>query len=341
MISRITTVLAVASVALLVTAAPAAAAPVFTVTAPTGTYTTSPAELAHWARIARLSAFGALTRAEARWLAFEQLLSFAWIDGEAAERGLEVSAEVVHRSFLAQRRQSFRSKRDFRRFLRDSGQTVADIERRVRLDLVTEMIREQVIAPAAASVTDAAIDEYIAKHGHEWAPERRDIRFILTEDRREAVRAKRELLRGRTWKSVARRYSLDAATNQRGGRVRGVVRGTLERRVERAVFRAPRRRIRGPVRTEFGYWVFSVSRIEPAHPLPEAVSRRIIRRRLVAVAQQAELDRFVAAFTEKWTSRTVCAEAYRASPKCANHATASTSATAAPGAAASRGDARR
>jgi foldase protein PrsA len=185
------------------------------------------------------------------------------------------------------------------------------------------MIRDHVIAPVAASVTEAAVDAYIAEHGHERAPERRDLRVILTEDRRDAVRAKRELLRGRTWKSVARRYSLDAATNQRGGRVRGVVRGTLERRLERAVFRAPSRRITGPVRTRFGYWMFSVSRIEPAHPLREPVSRRIIRRRLVAEAQQAELDRFVAAFTANWTRRTVCADAYRASPKCANHPTAS------------------
>jgi hypothetical protein len=69
--------------------------------------------------------------------------------------------------------------------------------------------------------------------------------------------------------------------------------------------------------------MFSVSRIEPAHPLREPVSRRIIRRRLVAEAQQAELDRFVAAFTANWTRRTVCADAYRASPKCANHPTAS------------------
>ena len=48
-------------------------------------------------------------------------------------------------------------------------------------------------------------------------------------------------------------------------------------------------------------------------------SRRTIRRRLIANAEQAELDRFVEAWAAKWTSRTVCAEAYRSSRKCANH----------------------
>lgn len=324
MISRVTTALVLASVVLLVVATPGAAGgdAVFTVTAPTGTYATSTAELTHWARVARRSSGGLTTRREARWQAFEQLLSFAWTDGEAAERGLALSDEDVHREFLAQKRQSFPRDRDLRRFLRATGQTVADIERRVRLDMLSNMIRDQVVAPAAASVTDAVVDAYIAKHGHERAPERRDIRVVLTKRRRTADQAKRELLRGRTWKSVARRYSLDKATKHRGGRLPGIARGTLERRLDRAVFRAPRRRISGPVRTPFGYWVFSVSRIEPAHFLPEATSRRIIRQRLVAQAEQAELDRFVTAFTAKWTSRTVCAEAYRASPRCANHATA-------------------
>lgn len=326
MISRVATVLALALVVLLVVATPGAAGDdaVFTVTAPTGTYATSTAELTHWARVARRSSGGLTSRREARWQAFELLLSFAWIEGEAAERGLALSDEIVRREFLAQKRQSFPSDRDFRRFLRDTGQTVADVERRVRLDMLSNMIRDQVVAPAAASVTDAVVDDHITKHGHERVPERRDIRVVLTKRKRTAVQAKRELLRGRTWKSVARRYSIDKATNHRGGRLRGVARGTLERRLDRAVFRAPRRRISGPVRTRFGYWLFSVTRIEPAHFLPEATSRRIIRRRLVAQAEQAELDRFVAAFTAKWTGRTVCADAYRASRNCANRATAGT-----------------
>jgi parvulin-like peptidyl-prolyl isomerase len=192
----------------------------------------------------------------------------------------------------------------------------------VRLDLLSNEIRAQVEAPAAASVTDAAVDAYIAAHGHQRVPELRDVRLVLTKRRHAAAEAKRELLRGRTWRSVARRYSIDDASNRRGGRVPDVARGTLERRLERAVFGAPRQRIRGPVRTRFGFWVFSVSRIEPAHFLPEAASRRIIRRRLVDRAVQAALDRFVTAFIAKWTSRTICAERFRASPKCANHVAA-------------------
>ena len=321
MITSVARAFVLVLVVLTVVAAPGVARgdAVFTVTAPPGTYTLSKAEHAHWARVARRS--GA-TRSRARWMAFELLLGHAWIEGEAAERGIALAPEVVEREFVASRRQTFRSRRQFRRYLRETGQTAADIKVRVRQDLLTNMIRDQVIALAAASVTDADVDEYIAEHGHERVPERRDIRIVLTRRRATAIRAKRELLRGRSWRSVARRYSIDVASRSLGGRLPDQVRGTLERRLDRAVFRAPRGRIKGPVRTQYGFYVFSVSRIEPEHFLPETVSRRMIRRNLVRQAEEAELDRFVDAFGAKWTSRTVCAEEYRASPNCANHATA-------------------
>jgi len=121
---------------------------------------------------------------------------------------------------------------------------------------------------------------------------------------------------------VARRYSIDEASRLRGGRLTDVARGTLERRLEKAIFRAPRRKIRGPVRARPGFWVFHVSRIEHAHFRSEAASRRIIRHRLIRQSEQAALDQFVAEFGPKWTSRTTCAEEFRASAKCANRAAA-------------------
>jgi PPIC-type PPIASE domain len=290
----------------------------FTITAPTATYETSSAELAHWARIARRAAGGSITRREARWQAFDLLVGYAWIEAEAAERGITVSAEEVHRSFLKQRRQSFPRLSDFRRFLRSTGQTVADIKERVWLDLLANAIRDHVLAPVAASITDAVVDDYIAEHGHIRRPERRDIRLIQTNDRDDAIAARRALRSGRTWNSVAGEFSIDPETSDRGGRRRGVLKGALPLALDRAVFRAPRRRLGGPVRTHTGFWLFWVSRIAPTRFLPEATSRRIIRTRLVAEAQQAALDRFVADMTARWTSRTTCAEEFRASRRCGN-----------------------
>jgi SurA N-terminal domain len=180
----------------------AAGGVIFTVVGPTGTFTISAAEHAHWAEIARLS--GA-PRREALWQAFEQLVHFTWLEAEAAERGLALSDEAVQRELLATRRDVFPDEGAFQRFLHESGQTAADFERRVRQDLLSEAIRADVMAGVAASVTDAMVEAHIAEHGLEQVSERRDVRLVLAERKATALTAKRELLRGTRWESVASR----------------------------------------------------------------------------------------------------------------------------------------
>jgi hypothetical protein len=294
---------------------------VFTVVGPTGAYTISAAEHAHWAEIAQRS--GA-SRREARWQAFEQLVHFTWLEAEAVERGLALSDEVVQRELLGTWRDAFPDGGAFQPFLHETGQTAADFERRVRQDLLSEAIRENVMAGVAASVTDAMVEDFIAEHGLEQVPERRDVRLVLTERNATALTAKRELLSGTSWESVVARYSIDESTRHRAGERLRVARGKLEPRLARAIFRAPCGEIKGPVRTRSGFWVFSVERIEPAHPRSQAASRRIVRRRLVKRAEQAALDRFVAAYSEKWRRRTTCAAEYRASAVCGGGTTSST-----------------
>jgi foldase protein PrsA len=94
------------------------------------------------------------------------LVSYAWIEGEADELGLAVSDEAVSRSFRRQRRANFQTRRAFRRFLRDSGQTAADIRFRVRIDMLSTRIRRRVTAAGEATVTDAQVDAYHAEQGN-------------------------------------------------------------------------------------------------------------------------------------------------------------------------------
>jgi foldase protein PrsA len=298
----------VAALALFVcTVAPARAqqADPFTVTAADGAvYRATAAELDHWARLARRSG---RSRAEA----FRMLVEHAWISAEAAERDLVVTHQQVVREFRQQRDSVFSTRRQYRRFLRESGQTVDDLLFRMREDMLRVAIRAQVVAAAAASVTDADVDAHLAEHGFPRIPERRDIRIVLTARRSAAVTALRELEAGATWSAVARRYSIDEASRRQNGRLHDVARRDLERRLQRAVFAARPRRVMGPVRTQFGYYVFRVTRVHPAHDVPEAEARANARAVLVAEAQQTAFTRFAADFEAKWRARTVCAPRWR------------------------------
>ena len=231
------------------------------------------------------------------------------------ERGIVVSDAAVSGELERQMRQSFPSRGAFRRFLRESGQTIADIQFRLRMDLTSTIIREQVTSAAAATVTDAVVDAHHAKHGNIPIPERRDVRLVRTRSRGDAVAAMRALLDGTAWAAVARRYSTGAGTEP-GGRLPDITSDDIPPALAERVFHAPPRRIFGPVKTRFGYFVARVTRVHPGGEMSPARSRRIYRDSLIADAQMEAITRFVEDYRAKWKSRTVCAKRFARHPDC-------------------------
>src|SRR3954469_22804268 len=69
------------------------------------------------------------------------LISFQWIEGEAKAQNIKVSDKEVQAAFDKQRKQAFPKDADFQKFLKDSGQSEADILKRVRLDALSNKIR--------------------------------------------------------------------------------------------------------------------------------------------------------------------------------------------------------
>ncbi len=251
--------------------------------------------------------------AQLRDQVMQLLISFKWIEGEAALRGLTVTDAEVTQDFDKQKRQSFPEEADFQKFLKTSGQTLADIHARVRLDLLSNKIRDHVVA-GHGQITDQAIEQYYHQHRSSFVePETRSLRIVLTKRKADAERARAELERGTSWKSVARRYSIDEETKRKGGKLPPLAEGTLENAFEKAVFRARKGRLVGPIRTGSGYYVLTVTKIERERQQPLTEVKKTIRQMLESEAQQAALDVFVQDFTARWRAKTECAEGYRTS----------------------------
>jgi hypothetical protein len=124
--------------------------------------------LRHWLEIAAYSRTGE-RRAALRAQVAGVLISFRWLRGEAAERGIEVNRGEVTRAFRRQRREVFPRRRDFRKFLRDSGQTVRDIRSRIQADLLSTRIRRQVTAGAATpEEQQQRLDEFVVEFRRKW-----------------------------------------------------------------------------------------------------------------------------------------------------------------------------
>jgi|SRR5580704_1931812 hypothetical protein len=97
------------------------------------------------------------------------LISSDWILGEAQARNIVVSeAEVRHR-FDRIRAQQFPKRRAFKRFLEQTGQTVADLLLRVRLSILSERIQRSVQAGHhGARSRRHAVESFVHEFKVEW-----------------------------------------------------------------------------------------------------------------------------------------------------------------------------
>jgi foldase protein PrsA len=238
------------------------------------------------------------------------LISFEWIEGEADELGVKVTDAEVKKQFDTQKKASFPKQADFDKFLKDSGQSLDDIMLRVRLDVLSNKIREKVTKDKD-KVTDAEIKTYYDKNKQRFAqPERRDLLVVLTKDKAKADEAKKALAGGDKFAAVAKKYSIDQASKAQGGKLLAVAKGQQEKALDDAVFKASKGALTGPVKTQFGYYVFEVTKVTKASQQTLEQSKTTIKQLLASQKQQKALDTFVKDFRKKWKDRTECQDDY-------------------------------
>ena len=239
------------------------------------------------------------------------LISFKWIEGEAKDMNIKVSDSEVKKSFDKQKKEAFPKDADFQKFLKDSGQTQDDILQRVRLDTLSNKIREKV-TKGKDKVTDAQIADYYNKNKQRFAqPERRDLRIVLTKSAAKAQQAKKALESGQPFKKVAKKFSIDQASKAQGGKLPAVAKGQQEKALDTAIFKAKKGKLTGPVKTQFGFYVFEVTKVTKASQQSLAQAKTTIKQTLASQNQQKALDRFVKDFRKRWKAKTDCREGYR------------------------------
>jgi foldase protein PrsA len=262
------------------------------------------------------------TQCKAQYDALKQqvmqfLVSAEWIQQEAKSQDVKVSDKQVQKQFGDQKKQSFKTDADFQKFLKTSGMTEADLVFRVKLDAVSNAVRAKIIK-GKGKVTDAQIAAYYNKNKARFAqPERRDLEVVLTRTKAKADTARKALDAGQKWAAVAKKLSIDQASKAQGGKLPGVAKGQQEKAFDAAIFGAPKGTITGPVKTQFGFYVFRVTKITPASQQALAQTKETIRNLLKSEHQQKSLNTFVAKFRKNYKSKTNCSKDYII-PDCKN-----------------------
>jgi parvulin-like peptidyl-prolyl isomerase len=260
------------------------------------------------------------------------LLETIWIQGLAAEEGISVTTEEVEKELKKLKDQNFKSDAEFEKFLKTSHYTTQDVNERVKIQILSTKIQEQ-LGETAAEPSKDEINEYYeeAKSSQFTTPPTRDVRILIAKDVKEATAAKEALLKdnsAKSWTEVVKKYSESEATN--GGLQSGVTEEQYAAPVGPAIFGAPVGKVEGPIKyATSGQIVFQVEKKNPEKVQPLGEAEAQIKAQLSQQTQEQIFGRFVANFQGLWRSRTFCADGYVVE-KCSNFKSEGHSAEADP-----------
>ena len=237
------------------------------------------------------------------------LIQAEWIQGEAKDQGVSVTDAEVQKQLAVQKKQAFGTEAKFQQFLKTSGFTPADVNFRVKISTLAMKLQAKVVKPKP--VTDTDVSAYYNSHKQQFAkPEHRALEIVLAKTRANADAAKRALQKGASFKAVVKKYSVDQTTKATGGLLPNVFRGEQDRGLDTASFAAPKGKLEGPVKGQFGFYVFRVKSITPATQPPFPAVAPQIKQQLMAQAQQSAFTAFRDQFRKKWIARTQCQKAF-------------------------------
>ncbi len=235
------------------------------------------------------------------------LIKAYWYQADAAKMHISVSDAEVQKALSTAKSQQFPTAAGFQTFLTQTGQTLPDIVYRFRINAVVEKL----VAKHHATVTQAQILAYYNSHASQFGtPAKLNMRIVLAKNQSQASAALAALKSGQSWSTVAKKYSQDPTTKNTGGLLNGVTQGQEDPALDTAAFAAPANKLLGPVKGQFGYYVFEVTQNTKATHEPLAQATALIRQQLTSAAQTSAQTAINNHAKKDWLSQTTCRSTY-------------------------------
>jgi foldase protein PrsA len=251
------------------------------------------------------------------------LIKAYWYQADAHKLGINLSKAQVQQALDKAKKSQFSTDAQFQTFLKTSGQTLQDILFRVRVN----QIFQKLTAKHPTTVTPAAIAAYYNSHKSQFGtPETRNMEIVLTKTQAQAAAAKAAIEHGQSWKDVAKKYSIDPSKST-GGVLNGVSAGQQDSALSKAAFAASPNTLVGPVKSQFGYYLIKVTKVNPATQRSLAQSTALIKQTLqsqLTTQSQTAVDNHA---KKDWLKKTSCRKLY-AMADCTGYKAPKTSSTA-------------
>lgn len=170
---------------------------------------------------------------------------------------LTVADKEVNDAFMNSVKQ-FGGQEQFDKMLDDYNMDLEKFKETVKKDLMYQKHREWF--GKEHQVSDDEIKQYFEDNKEQFS--KRDASHILVEDEETAKEIKKKLDEGEDFAKLAKEYSKDTANAEKGGELGSFAKGQMVKEFEDAVFSLKEGEISGPVKTQFGYHIIKLNKIE-------------------------------------------------------------------------------
>lgn len=244
--------------------------------------------------------------------ALGEIFDSIWIQGQAAEMGFSATPKEVAEELKKLKKQAFKTERQYREFLKESHYTKKDVDDRVKVQILSTKIQEQ-LSKEKPTPSSGEIEDYYdaAKADQYTQEEKREARALTFKDRAEAKKAKAELEEDdpvKSWKMLGAK-SVNPSDKKTGGLVNDTAEaeGTAPEPLHAALFAGAQGQVEGPLHTNAGYEIYEVLKITPESVQSLKEVKPQISSQLAEQASQQDFARFIRNYTSRWESRTFCA----------------------------------
>jgi foldase protein PrsA len=235
------------------------------------------------------------------------LIRSYWYQADAAKQHVTVTPAQVQQQFALEKNSQFPTAAEFQSFLSESGYTMEDLLFRTKVQLIYNKLLAKVTKP----ISSADIANYYAAHKSQYGKaETRNLRIVLTKTQSQAQAALTALKAGQSWNAVAKKYSIDPTTKDKGGALNGVSKGGEDAALEAAAFSAPVNKLVGPVKGQFGYYIVEVTKITPGTQKSLAQATSQIRSTLTQQQQTNAQNTVDKRVKQEYGKQTTCRSAY-------------------------------
>lgn len=259
---------------------------------------------------------------EAKEAAVKFVLEGVWIQGLANEWGIEVSEQEITKKLNEIKKESFKSEKEFNEFLKKSHYSEEDVRNRVKIQILSEKLQEELKEKAPQPTQSEIKDYYEAAKATQFTQQpTRDVRVIVNKDKKKSEEALAALAKDNSagnWKKVAKKYSEEAVTKESGGLKKGVQEGVEEEPLNAAFFNTPEGQVEGPLKAKAGYTVFEVVNSTPESVQSFETVESQVKSTLAQRLEQEYFTNYLTQFATDWTARTFCAPGY-VIERCANY----------------------